>query len=336
MKKILYIGNRLSTKNSTVTSVDTLGSFLEKEGYPVRKYSNKKNKLLRLLSMCAAVFKFRKSTDIILIDTYSTQNFYYAWIVAWCANTVNIPYVPILRGGNLPERLKTDPQKCNFLFKHAKVNVSPSRYLLKFFNDFGYSNVIYIPNSIQIEYYQFKKRKITPKLLWVRSFSKIYNPLLAVKTLENLLNDYPDATLCMIGPEKDGSLEDCKTYVKNHHLPVTFTGKLEKNEWINLADEYSIFINTTNFDNTPISVIEAMALGLPVVSTNVGGIPFLLEHDKDAQLVEPENSIAFTEAVRKILHHPEMAEKLANKAREKAESFDWEKVKHYWFKLLDE
>lgn len=336
MKKILYIGNRLSTKNSTVTSVETLGSFLEKEGYSVRKYSNKKNKLLRLLSMCSAVFKFRKSIDIILIDTYSTQNFYYAWIVAWCAKTVNIPYIPILRGGNLPERLKSDPQKSNFLFKHAKVNVSPSRYLLNIFNDFGYTNVIYIPNSIQLENYQFKKRKIKPKLLWVRSFSKIYNPFLAVKILENLLGDYPDAMLCMVGPEKDNSLEECKTYVKNNLLTVTFTGKLEKDEWIKLADEYSIFINTTNFDNTPISVIEAMALGLPVVSTNVGGIPFLLENDKDAQLVEPENSIVFTDAVRKILNHPEIAEKLANKAREKAESFDWEKVKHYWFKILNE
>lgn len=335
MKKILYIGNRLSTKNSTVTSVDTLGSFLEKEGYSVRKYSNKKNKLLRLISMCAAVFKFRKSTDIILIDTYSTQNFYYAWIVAWCAKTINIPYVPILRGGNLPNRLNSDKKKSFFLFRNAWINIAPSMYLLKTFEENGFQNLLYIPNSIEIKKYNFKKRTMKPKLLWVRSFSKIYNPHLAIKILENLLIDYPDATLCMVGPEKDGSLEECKSYVKNHPLPVTFTGKLEKDEWISLADEYSIFINTTNFDNAPVSVIEAMALGLPIVTTNVGGIPYLLKDNEEAFLVSQNSVQEFVTAINNLLIDSNEAHRLAINARKKAESFDWEKVKHEWFNILD-
>ena len=55
---------------------------------------------------------------------------------------------------------------------------------------------------------------------------------------------------------------------------ITITGILRKAEWIELSKDYDVFINTTNVDNMPVSVIEAMALGMPIVSTNVGGIPF--------------------------------------------------------------
>lgn len=286
--------------------------------------------------MCLAVFKNRKTTDLVLIDTYSTQNFYYALLVARCCVFLRLPYIPILRGGNLPERLKNDKRKSDFLFKNAKINISPSAYLLKAFNDFGYENVMFIPNSIEVKNYHFNPKPLQPKLLWVRSFSEIYNPMLALKVVENLLVDYPQITLCMVGPEKDGSLMKCKSYALKNNLPVTFTGKLSKQAWIELAAEYSIFINTTHFDNTPVSVIEAMALGLPVVSTNVGGIPYLLEDSVDAKLVVPNNTVSFATAVKQLLQSPETTQKIVNNARIKAESFDWEKVKFYWYKILNE
>ncbi len=171
---------------------------------------------------------------------------------------------------------------------------------------------------------------MTPKLLWVRSFSNIYNPMLALSVIEKLQNEYPEVSLAMVGPEKDGSLQKCKEYAKTKKLNVLFTGKLTKEEWIKLSEAYAIFINTTNFDNTPVSVIEAMALGLPVVSTNIGGIPYLLEDRKDALLVEPNNTEMMTHAIIKLLENSTLANDISNNARHKAESFDWEKVKVLW------
>lgn len=336
MKRILYIGNKQNRKSLTPTTLDTLSVLLEKEGFQIRTASAKKKKVLRLAEMILKVFKFRKETDLVLIDTYSTQNFYYASIIARCCKFFKLPYIPILHGGNLPERLKNDPQKCDFLFNNAKLNVSPSLYLMKVFKDFGYSNVIHIPNSIQLENYPFLKRAIKPKLFWVRSFSEIYNPMLALKVVEKLLPVYPETSLCMVGPDKDGSLSLCKSYAQKNNLPVTFTGKLEKKDWIILAKDYSMFINTTHFDNMPISVIEAMALGLPVVSTNVGGIPFLLEDQKDALLVEPNDELLFSSAINELLQNPKLATQLAENARLKVENYDWEKVKFQWFDILNE
>ena len=104
-KTILYIGNKLSNNGATVTSIETLGVFLEAEGFDVYAASSAENKFLRLFDMLFSVFRYSKKVSIVLIDTYSTQNFYFAVIVAKVCRVLKVPYVPILRGGNLPSRL---------------------------------------------------------------------------------------------------------------------------------------------------------------------------------------------------------------------------------------
>lgn len=336
-KRILYVGNKLSRKGITVTSIETLGRFLESEGIVVYTASSIKNKAFRLLDMIFKTFKYSRKIDYVLIDIYSTQNFYYAVTIGNVCRLLKVPYIPILRGGDLPKRLKKSPSQSKKLFHGAKVNVAPSNYLLKSFIDAGFQNTLCIPNTIVIDKYPFKKRNgVIPKLLWVRSFAEIYNPFLAIQIIERISKLYPVATLCMVGPDKDGSLAKCKAYALHKNLPVTFTGKLNKEEWINLSFKYDIFINTTNFDNTPVSVIEAMALGLPVISTNVGGVPFLLDNRKDALLVPANNTEAFVEAIVSLCSNDALCKSLIKNARNKVEGYDWQIVKHLWLKLFKE
>ncbi len=84
----------------------------------------------------------------------------------------------------------------------------------------------------------------------------------------------------------------------------------------------------------PVSVLEAMGCGLCVVSTNVGGIPYLLEHEKDALLVPPGQADKMAAAVRRILTEPGFAEKLSRNARRKAEQFAWDAVLPKWENIL--
>jgi len=221
------------------------------------------------------------------------------------------------------------------LFGNAKMNIAPSAYLMNVFQEAGYRKLTYIPNPIDLAQYTFEKRVFTlPKLLWVRSFSEIYNPQLAILILEELKKDYPQAELCMIGPDKDGSLEKCKQLAAHKNLRIKFTGKLSKKEWIKLSKEYNFFINTTNFDNTPISVIEAMALGLPVISTNVGGLPYLISDREDGILVEKEQVVPFVREIKALINDPMFANQLATKARQKVKQFDWKVVKEEWKAVL--
>jgi glycosyltransferase involved in cell wall biosynthesis len=109
---------------------------------------------------------------------------------------------------------------------------------------------------------------------------------------------------------------------------------LERPEWTRLSGDYDIFINTTDFDNHPVSVIEAMALGLPLVSTNVGGLPYLIENGRDGILVPPQDADAFVKAIEDLLQNPAKASRLAHEARRKVEAFDWALLKTEWLRLL--
>jgi glycosyltransferase involved in cell wall biosynthesis len=287
-----------------------------------------------MIDMLWSVFQNRKA-DGVLIDTYSTTNFWYAFATSQLCRLLNLKYIPLLHGGNLPFRLKNNPKICNMIFNHSYHNVSPSNYLLEKFREQGFSNLIYIPNGIEIKNYPFQKRgKATPNLLWVRSFDKIYNPIMAVEVFSLIKKKYPEATLCMVGPEKDGSLLEAKEKAKDLKLEVLFTGKLSKQDWINLSKEYTVFINTTHFDNMPVSVVEAMSLGLAVVSTKVGGIPYLLENKKEALLV-PDNDVnEMVLAIEKIIENTDLFLNITGQARLKAESFDWASLKHNWIATL--
>ena len=286
--------------------------------------------------MLLVVFRSRKSADFVLIDTYSTQNFWYAYAIAMLCQKLNRKYIPILHGGELPNRLVRSPRASKKLFFNAFLNVAPSLYMKTIFQQAGYSNVRYIPNSIFINDYQFKERThLQAKLLWVRAFADIYNPLQAIKVLELLLPEYPAAELSMVGPAKDESWKECIRYSKLHRLPVYFKGRLSKKEWTSLAADSDIFLNTTNVDNTPVSVLEAMALGLPVVSTNVGGLSYLISADIDGTLVPPKDPVRMADAVKTLLKDPERSLERSRAARKKVESFDWEIMRKEWMQVLN-
>jgi glycosyltransferase involved in cell wall biosynthesis len=84
----------------------------------------------------------------------------------------------------------------------------------------------------------------------------------------------------------------------------------------------------------PVSVTEAMALGLPVVSTNVGGMPFLITHEVDGLLVEPNNATEFCNQIDRLIVNGDFAKKIIQQARVKASSFDNKVVLHQWKKLI--
>jgi glycosyltransferase involved in cell wall biosynthesis len=335
MKKILYIGNKLSKHGNNATSIETLGAFLENENYSLIYASDKKNKILRLLDMITKTIQSKNDVFVVLIDVYSTANFWYAFVISQLCLILKLPYVAKLHGGNLPYRLIKNPKLCNRIFSNSKFNVAPSMYLLHPFEKKYPYNTIYIPNTIDLLKYEYIQRDIlNPKILWVRSFSSIYNPEMAIQCIALLKEKYPEVALTMVGPDKEKILQDCKNLATKLRVNIEFLGKLEKEVWIKLAKDYSIFINTSNYDNMPISIIEAMALGLPVVTTNAGGIPFLVEDEQTALLVNQNDTVKMAEAIDRLISDKELSMQIAKNARKLVQSFDWEIVKNKWKVIL--
>lgn len=333
MKSLLYVGNRLSSHGSTATAIEVLGPMLEREGFHLAYASSKKNKFLRLADMVWQIFSRRKTTDYVLIDTYSTWNFWYAFIVSQLCRMLSLKYIPILHGGNLPDRLKGSPRLCRMIFSHSVINVAPSGYLSEAFTAVGF-RVVQIPNPFDAAEFPYMERKsLMPRLLWVRSFAALYNPEMALRAVSMVKEKYPQAQLCMIGPDK-GLLAPMKQQAQSDNLDVVFTGRLSKKEWAAKSTGYDIFINTARTDNAPFSIIEALSLGMAVVSTDVGGIPHLLEDRKTALLVNDNDARAMADAIIELVENEDLRKEILLRSRQLVTQSDWRNVRQKWLEIL--
>ena len=333
---ILYIGNKLSKKGNTPTGIEIFEPLL-KQDYNLKCVSDKKNKVIRMIDMMASIIINRNDCDLILIDTYSTLNFYYAFFSSLLARLFKIPYMLILRGGNLEHRLKSGSFLSNMLFGNALNLIAPSAFLKYQFNKYGY-NVKILPTPINDDFFMIKPKPIIkPRLLWVRKFHNIYNPTMAVKVLKMLKDKNYDAKLTMVGPDRDGSKKDCQKLAQHFGIldHIEFTGLIKKKDLPKLYSDNNIFINTTNIDNAPLSVLEAMASSLVIISTEVGGIKFLLD-DRNSYLVKKNDIEGMTRKIIEILNDKSSVIDKVYRAKDLALGYKWENLRERWINFIND
>ncbi|HQR31446.1 MAG TPA: glycosyltransferase family 4 protein [Blastocatellia bacterium] len=364
LPRILMVSTFLSHKDGSHSVAEDLADRLRNEAEAIICVSSKRSGLMRSLDMVATTLQRRRDYDVAIVGLYSGRAFLWGEAVSWLLEKLGRPFVISMHGGALPNFAKQHPQRVANTLRKAAVVTAPSRFLAELMRPYR-DDIVLLPNPIKLERYQFRLRETaSPTLIWLRAFHQIYNPELAINVAAKLRKEFPELNLTMVGPDKgDGSRQHTEQLAKElfsstkAHEEVTKKGKEESvflpdpscafvdervlmpggiansevPAWLNRGD---IFLNTTNVDNTPVSVIEAMACGLPIVSTNVGGLPYLLDDGENALLVPPNDAEAMAAAVRRVLTEPGLAERLSRNARRKAESFDWANVLPMWRELL--
>ncbi len=335
--KVLLIGNFLSATTGTRGVSEDLAARLSEHGWRVLRTSDKPDRLQRLLDMAITIWSRRFEYDIANIEVYSGLAFGLSEVASLMLKGIHKPFALTLHGGDLPIFSQRWPGRVSRLLSSASVVTTPSNYLQDKMKCFR-SDIRIIPNALDMDGYPYRVRDCSvPELIWLRAFHEIYNPSLAPRILKILSDKFPDVHLTMIGPDKgDGSLQRTKQIAQALGVAdkITYPGRIEKSQVPLRLQNGDVFINTTNIDNTPVSVIEAMACGLCVVSTNVGGLPYLLENEVDALLVPPNDSDAMAAAVQRILKEPGLAARLSYNARKKVEQFDWSVVLPQWKNLF--
>lgn len=286
--------------------------------------------------MVATIWRARARYEVAVIDVYSGAAFRWAELAARILRAAGKPYVITLHGGALPDFARRNPRRVRSLIARAATVTAPSPYLLELATRVR-PDAVLLHNPIEPAAYPYRLRATpAPRLVWLRAFHDQYNPLLAPRVVAALAPRHPEVQLAMYGPDKDGSegrvrAEAARLGVGDR---VALHGAVPKHEVPGAIATGDIFLNTTNVDNAPVSVIEAMASGLCVVSTNVGGLPFLLEHETDALLVPPNDARAMAGAVHRLLAEPGLASRLSANGRAKAERFGWSDVVPQWERLL--
>lgn len=321
--------------------------------------SHHPNRLRRVGDMLATAWDARHDYDVAHVDVYSGRAFLWAEAVCSLLRAIGKPYVVTLRGGNLTRFARRRGRRVARLLGGASAVTTPSRFLFEHFDSTGLNvgqgifrtqagstdqpinrptEFHLIPNPIDVEAYRFRPRTAAqPRLVWLRAFHRIYQPEVAVAALAEISREFPAAQLTMAGPDKgDGSLARTRRAAEKCGLRgrVTFPGAAAKTALPGLLDDGDIFLNTSRIDNTPVSVLEAMAGGLCIVSTTAGGMPYLLRHESDALLTSTGNPGQMAAAVRRVLREPGLSEQLSRNARRKVEPFDWSAVLPAWERLF--
>lgn len=333
------IGNYLTSPRHNRNVWQALAERLPSVGWEVRVTSTKESQILRLLDMLATIVIKRKHFDLAQIDVFSGKAFFFAECCAKLLRAIKKPLVLTLHGGGLPVFADQHPQRVAKLLSLASEVVTPSPFLQQSLGKY-HDQIRVIPNGINIAAIPYKARKcFSPDLIWVRAFHRTYNPELAVTVLAKLVTDYPNIHLTMVGPDKgDGSLQAVDSLAQNlgveDHLNILPAVPYE--EVPSLLDKADIFISTTNYDAAPRSLLEAMANGVCVVSTNVGGIPWMITNFEDGLLVPPEDELAMVNAIKSLLEDPEVAVRISQNARVTAERHDWLNVIPEWDALFTE
>lgn len=336
-KSIILIGNFLSASGGKRSVCEDLADRLARSGWRVLSASNREGRFEKIADMLLTVWKERRNYSVAHVDVFSGKAFFWAEAVCAVLKAIGRPYVLTLHGGALPVFAQRWPGRVNRLLQSAAAVTAPSDYLRSSFVAIR-PDLRIIPNALSLADYPFRCRaRPSARLVWIRSFHEMYNPVMAVDTVDRLRGLWPDTTLTMIGPDRgDGSLDRTVQRIKHLGLEkhVEIISGVPKSQIPHHLSQADIFLNTSSIDNTPVSVLEAMACGLCVISTDAGGLRHILHHDVDSLMVPCSDTQAMVDSVQRVLTSPDLGERLSTAARRAATELDWTVVLQKWQSLL--
>lgn len=338
--EILFLGMYFSQSRGTTPVIERVSNYLSSQSnFSINISSSRQNKFIRLFDLASSALLF--DGDLVFIDVFSGYSFYIAILCNLLAKARGTTTIGILRGGKLPEFCLHNQFLTRYLFDNFNHIISPSNFLCDFYSQWNYQ-IQYLPNPINLKQFPYTVRDQIQvdkqlRLLWVRAFSPIYNPMIPIKVLSILKNSYPDVHLTMIGPDL-GLLPSIRSLVQQLNLidHVSFTGPVPNAELSNYFKRHDIFLNTTSYESFGMSVLEAASSGIPIVSSNVGEIPLLWEANSEILLADTMSPESFVTQIIKLVESPSLLESISNNAKAKSMRFDWNIIKGEWIKLLEE
>ena len=294
-------------------------------GYPTISVSALPNRYARLCEIITTLLRNRSKVDVQCLQVFSGRSFVVADLASWLGRQLGQRLVMVLRGGALPEFVARYPAWTRRVLGRAHALVAPSPFLAQALSRYGFA-VKVIPNVVDISAYPYRHRRVlAPRFFWMRAFHPIYNPQMAVRVVARVKKVLPNASLVIAGQDK-GACQHVQKMARELGLgdAVRFPGYLDMGAKVREGNAADIFLNTNRIDNMPVSVIEACAMGLPVVATKVGGIPQLLTDGETALLVPDDDDKAMAAASLRLLQDEALASRLSQNGRKLASHSSWE------------
>ncbi|MGH7717526.1 MAG: glycosyltransferase family 4 protein [Gemmatimonadaceae bacterium] len=308
-----------------------LAGRLASAGHQVIAVSSRLSRAGRLSDVVGTLVRNRKRVDVVIIDVFGGLSFVLEDVASLLGRRFGHRIILVLHGGAFPDFAARSPRWTRRVLNRADVVITPSEYLCETAKRLGYDAHV-IPNTIDMAEYPYRVRdQVSPRLLWMRSYHPLYNPMMAVRVLARLRSVFSNATLVMAGADK-GFEHDVRRVAAELDVSgaVRFAGFLDHEAKVREGDAADIYLNTNRVDNTPVSVIEACAMGLPVIATAVGGLAHMLRDGETGLLVPDDDDEAMAAAAQKLISDPSLAKRLSMNGRGLALRSHWQNVRPQW------
>lgn len=301
--------------------------------------------LFRLIPYCFAVWRLAGRVDMIHLMANSGWSWHlFAAPALWLARLRGTPVVVNYRGGEAGTFLARSAAWVNLSLRHARALVVPSGYLRAVFADYGYHCDV-VPNIVDTELFSPADRARPPgegaafTFVITRNLEKIYDVGTALQAFAEVHaattddTTVPELRLVVAGSGPEEGALRAQAQSLGVAEAVNFAGRLARDEVAALYREADAMLNPTTVDNMPNSVIEALASGVPVISTGVGGVPYIVTHEETALLVPAQNPDAMAEAMRRLMTDADLRARLASAGVASVADYTWPRVRWQWVAL---
>lgn len=207
--------------------------------------------------------------------------------------------------------------------------VVPSVYLQQVFMRHGYSTRV-VHNIVDTAPFSFRQRApLKPRWLSIRNLQRHYRIDVVIRAFVQFRETNPGATLTIggYGPEETRLKSLARSLGNNG---IEFVGRVEPDRIPALYDAADIFVNAAEIDNQPVSILEAFAAGVPVVSTGVGDITSMLRGGNAGVIVPCGNPGALADAVADLIADSARATRLVDHGRAELVQYEWRAVRDGW------
>ncbi|KKO49373.1 hypothetical protein VT06_07260 [Arsukibacterium sp. MJ3] len=295
--------------------------------------------LFRLIPYFWQLHKAFKHTDVVHLMANSGWAWHlFAAPAIWLAHWHKVPVIVNYRGGLAANFLKTQHRWVLPTLKKAAVIVTPSAFLQTVFQQYQLSCHI-IPNIVDTGIFYGKLKTslaLAPHLVVTRNLEAIYDVATAIRAFALIISQLPQARLTIAGSGPEYATLLALVAQLQLADSVSFCGQLNRTEMAKLYASADIMLNPSTADNMPNSLLEAMAAQVLIVSTNVGGIPYMVKDQHDALLVPVAAEQEMAAAVMSLVKQPQLTEKLAGAARQKVNQYLPAEVIPNWLQLYQE
>lgn len=286
--------------------------------------------LFRLVPYVAHLWRAAGRANLMHVMANSGWSWHlFAAPAIWIGSLRGTPVVVNYRGGEAEPFLRRSADRVRATMGRAAMLVLPSGFLKDVFGRFGMEGRI-VSNIIDLSRFHPSDpgRRPAAHIVVARNLETIYGIDTALRAFARIAAARPEAVLSVAGTGPQAGELQALARELGVADKVRFTGRLDRDQMAALYRDADLTLNPSRVDNMPNSVLEALASGVPTVTTDVGGIPYIVEHDVTALMVPPDDPQAMAEAALRCLNDPGLAARLSQAGQADVRRYAWSAVRN--------